>query len=334
MSGLNLSDLAQTFQLRRDTVRIRSDLARATQELSSGRKADLGKSVSGNFGPLAGIDAQLSAIGAYTANSQEAALFADTAQLALERVRSISDELGAQLTTVRQSNVQAVERVVAAEAHAAFRVTVAALNTGVAGRSVFAGAATDGPALAPADEILAKLRTVVAAETTATGVEAALEAWFAPGGDFDTEAYRGSGDALSPFRVAEGRQVEMPIRADDSAFREQLKGLAMAALMNDTRIPDAAGVQHLAETAGKSILSNQDRVLSIQAEIGATQARIDAADTQNAAERTALRIARTDITSVDPYEVATELQNLETQLETIYTITARLSRLNLADFLR
>jgi flagellar hook-associated protein 3 FlgL len=45
-------------------------------------------------------------------------------------------------------------------------------------------------------------------------------------------------------------------------------------------------------------------------------------------------MARSDIVSVDPFEVATELQNLQVQLETIYTITARLSGLSLTKYLR
>jgi flagellar hook-associated protein 3 FlgL len=37
---------------------------------------------------------------------------------------------------------------------------------------------------------------------------------------------------------------------------------------------------------------------------------------------------------VDPYEAATKLEAAQSQLEALYTVTARLSRLNLVDFLR
>jgi flagellar hook-associated protein 3 FlgL len=38
--------------------------------------------------------------------------------------------------------------------------------------------------------------------------------------------------------------------------------------------------------------------------------------------------------AVDPFEAASELQTVQTQLETLYTITARSSRLSLVAFLR
>jgi flagellar hook-associated protein 3 FlgL len=36
----------------------------------------------------------------------------------------------------------------------------------------------------------------------------------------------------------------------------------------------------------------------------------------------------------DPYQAATELELAQTQLEAVYTLTARLSRLSLSDYLK
>ena len=58
------------------------------------------------------------------------------------------------------------------------------------------------------------------------------------------------------------------------------------------------------------------------------------ASARNGAETSALEIARTDILAIDPYRTATELQSTETRLETLYTLTARLSRLSLSEYLR
>jgi len=63
------------------------------------------------------------------------------------------------------------------------------------------------------------------------------------------------------------------------------------------------------------------------------QARIDTATTRNTSEATALGIARAGLVQLDPYETATRLQHAETQLQLIYTLTARMSRLSLADYL-
>ena len=55
---------------------------------------------------------------------------------------------------------------------------------------------------------------------------------------------------------------------------------------------------------------------------------------RNGAETTSLQIARNGITAVDPYETASRLEATRQQLETLYTLTARISRLSLVDFLR
>ncbi len=46
-----------------------------------------------------------------------------------------------------------------------------------------------------------------------------------------------------------------------------------------------------------------------------------------------MEIARTELIGADPYDTATEMEAVQGQLETLYTVTARLSRLSLADFL-
>ena len=53
-----------------------------------------------------------------------------------------------------------------------------------------------------------------------------------------------------------------------------------------------------------------------------------------AAEATALGLAREALIGADPYEAAAALEAAETQLETLYTLTARISRLSLVNFLR
>jgi flagellar hook-associated protein 3 FlgL len=337
MPNMTLSDLSQMFQLRRDTVRVREGLANAAQELSSGKKSDLGRSVFGNFAPLVAIDKQLSALKGYDTNAKEAALFADTAQAALEQVKVVGGNLGTRLVAIEEADITTVGVVFSTESQGAFELAVSALNSSVAGRSVFAGARTDRSPLAPAADMLARLRTLVGTETTAAGVAAVVEDWFSPTGEFLTAVpayYRGSANPISSFKVGEGRSIDMPIKADDPVVREQLKNLAMAAMLDGSGITDSAEKVRLAQIAGEGIIGNQDRMLSLQAQVGSTQARIETASTQNASEKTALQMARSDIVSIDPYEAATELQNLEVQLQTIYTITARLSGLSLTNFLR
>lgn len=337
MPALSLSDLSQMFQLRRDTVRVRQNLATATQELSSGKKSDLGGSVSGNYAPLVAIDQQLSALKGYETNAKEAALFADMAQFSLEQVKQVAGDLGTRLISLKEADLATIGNVFAGEAEGAFELAVSALNGTVAGRSVFGGIATDRAPLASGAEMLTELRAAVVAAgaTTAADVETVLDDWFyTAGGGFETNGYLGSAARMSDVKVAEGRTIAMPIKADDVEIRHQLRGLALGAMLEGAGITDNVEKVRLSQIAGEAMIANQDRMLSLQAQVGSAQARIETASTRNSSESTALKIARNGIVAIDPFEVATELQNLQVQLETIYTITARLSGLSLTNYLR
>ncbi len=329
---MTLSDLSQMFQLRRNTVRVREDLATATQELSTGRHVDLGKSVSGNYGPLVSIDRKLSAIGGYETNSTEATLFLDVAQSSLERIKDATSELSLRLMGVKETEIKSIGNVLAIEAAAAFDVTVSTLNGRAGGRSLFAGIATDRAAIAEPRDILGQIGAAVAGLTKATDVRDAVDAWFTA--NFDTAVYIGSTDPLASFRVGDGREVSMSVRANDPAVRDQLKGLAMSAMISRTDITDQQELAAFANISGNSLVSNRDKIITLQASVGSAQERLATARAENSSERTALAIARSEIVAVDPYKVATDLQNLQTQLETIYTITARLSGLSLTNYIR
>jgi flagellar hook-associated protein 3 FlgL len=66
----------------------------------------------------------------------------------------------------------------------------------------------------------------------------------------------------------------------------------------------------------------------------ALSGRIADATSRNAAEKTALGIARLALVEADPYETAVRLQDLQTRLDAFYILTSRLSSLSLTEYLR
>ena len=184
--------------------------------------------------------------------------------------------------------------------------------------------------------MLAALQTVIAAETTAVGVEAAIDDWFfAPGGGFEAIGYLGSAQPVGSFRLSDFDAESVQLTAADPAIRNMLKGFAMAVLSGDGRSMLASNERlGLARMAGEQLLGSESELAVVRSGVGSAQARIDTVAARNSAETTALGIAKAEITAIDPYKTATELEAISTQLETLYTLTARLSRLSLADFLR
>jgi flagellar hook-associated protein 3 FlgL len=134
--------------------------------------------------------------------------------------------------------------------------------------------------------------------------------------------------------VAQGEAVPLDATALDPGIRDTLKGLAMAAILDRGVLAgQAAERAKLAKTAGAALVTAADARSALAARIGTAEERIATAATRNAAEASALRIARIDMTSSDPYEAATALQEAEAKLDTLFAVTARLSRLSLANYL-
>jgi flagellar hook-associated protein 3 FlgL len=210
---------------------------------------------------------------------------------------------------------------------------VSALNTRFGDRSVFSGVETSAPALADPEVILSAIEGAVAGANSAADVASMVTAWFDAPAGFTAIAYLG-GAASGPLTIAAGERVDLNITAIDPAIKETLKGLAMAALLDRgilLGLPVAR--QELAKTAGLHLLqSNADRA-HLTGRLGAAEAQIEQASARNGAEATALRIVRNNITTVDPYEAAARLQDMQAQLEKIYTLTARMTRLTLMDYL-
>jgi flagellar hook-associated protein 3 FlgL len=72
----------------------------------------------------------------------------------------------------------------------------------------------------------------------------------------------------------------------------------------------------------------------MHAELGSAQARIAEASSLNSALATSLQISRNDLVGRDQFEASNELLELESQLQTMFTITGRLANLTLSNFLR
>lgn len=336
MTMLSIGDLAHSFLIRRQTAGLKADLTRLGTELTTGRKADLSQVLAGDYGPYAGIERALRAVAAFeTANTEAAGMMA-AAQLALENVQDIGRDVTPALLTASSSRDATLIRATSGDARAKFSSVVSTLNTSYADRTLFGGAATDRPALATGDAMMAELKLLVAGETTASGVVAVVDAWFDdPGGGFETMGYLGSATDLAPFQIADGETVAADTRADAAEIRGLLKGYALAGLIAEGALSGDVGEQAtLISTAAERMLTSEDDLTDIRARIGTVEARIEDAEARNAAEAAAYDLARTELVGADPYETATRFEAVYSQIETLYTATAKIAALKFTDYVR
>jgi len=335
MSYISIGDMAQTYMIRRQNAQLKSTATRLANELSTGKTSDVSKRFSGDFSMISSVETSLTTLQAYKSASNEAGQFATVMQTTLGLVQGQTTAAVSALLLTSNSASQTQIQNTSSDVRQKFEAVVSSLNTQVGGRSIFAGAATDGPAIASPAIIIADLKIAIAGQTTAAGVEAAVNTWFEPGGGYETIGYLGSTTSIEPFKIGIGQEADVSITASDSEIRDSLKGLALAALVSEGALAGNISEQALLlRNAADQLLTVGDKQTGMRANLGAVEAQIETVSTQTASEISALEIVRTELLSVDPYNAASELEAVQTQLETLYALTARVSRLSLVDFLR
>jgi flagellar hook-associated protein 3 FlgL len=333
MNSVSYGDLAYSFLLRRHTVSAKAELQSLNSEVVTGQVRDFTAHVRGDVQPLASLDTTLSRLDGYAVLARETGMMAESMQTALGTISSISSDLSAFLISSNSSALESRVSAAGSTARANLNTVVSALNTRFGDQSIFAGKATASQAVTNSETLLTAVQTAVAGATSAADVQAAVSAWFDDPAGYEATIYQG-GVPRAPLTVADGEQAQLNITALDPAIKETLKGLTMAALLDKGILANSPTArQQLAKDAGLHLLqSNTDRAY-LTGRLGGVQAQIDNAASRNSAESTTLKIVRNEITTVDPYEAASKLQDMQSQLEKIYTLTARMTRLSLMDYL-
>ena len=313
----------------------RPDFSRVTEEVASGQVSDVKSVLRGNTGYLSEIENDLQTLSGYRVATVEAAQFADASQTALELVNSSVERLSSIFFAMPNNAFGAVLDQFSNDAETEMTTIVNALNTTSGGRSVFAGRATDRSALEDVDAILDALRAATATAMTPEELKTQVDQWFSDPLGFATVAYTGTDEALVPFRVGNDETVEVRVTANDAAFRDILKQVSIAVISEDASFGFSTSErQGLLRDSGQGLFQVQTDLTAVRASVGSAQARIDAVSTRNATEENALLIAKGALLQVDPYEAATELEAVQFQLQSLYTVTARMSDMSFVNFIR
>lgn len=334
MAMFSIGDLAQSLQLRRQTHSLKSEVQTLSTEVTTGVAVDLGNKVRGDFTPLAALELSLARTGAYRAAATETAQMLQAMQVSLAAVNELAGDHAAKMLIASTSTSATHLAAGASDSRSHFALAVSALNARYADRTLFAGTQTQGAAVADADTLLSALSAVTSGVQTAEALELAIDDWFDSPGGFVATGYLG-GPALAPIGVARGETVTLDVTALDPAILGTLKAFALGAMMEQPGFSGNTSV--LADVARRSaerLMESQSDRAGLAARIGHAEARTASAAMRNLTEHSALEIARSELVSVDPYDTAVRLEIAQTRLEALYTITARISRLSLVDFLR
>lgn len=332
------SDLARLNALQRQAIEARNNLDLSGSEMTTGEKASPFEAAGGNLTRLFSLERALERNAVYSDTIVLNEMRLEIAQEALGRVYGTVETLSVDLLGAVGIGDMSAARLHATSARRGFVETVSTLNSRVAGQALFAGAATNGAALASAETMLAEIEALAAPPAVANAQEAidAVEAYFTrPGGGFFATGYIGSDVDLSPVEIGDGVRVETGVRADSAELVSVLQAHALGAIVADGAFADDATAQKIVLTAAADrLLDARDNVRMLRTQVGVSQNVMERAHAGRTSERNTFELARTKMIEADPLEAASRYQALEAQLEAIYTVTSRLSQLRFANFMR
>lgn len=337
MALTSIGDMSQHFMTMRHNTDLKTRLNRLTNELSTGKVGDLTRHLGGDRTRLASFDRGLALLEGFGRAASEASQTLSMMQTVLDQVNTTRGKVAEQLLPVTATST--FEQVTEA-AHAGregFRTVALAMNARLADRALFAGTGTEGAAMGDPDAMLTAIAGAVAASgaVDAAGVVAAVEDWFQQPGGFDTLGYIGATGDPARRRVDQQHTVTLDARADDPAIVNILMASAIAAMAEAPGVALPTDTKSaLIRDAGERLLTAGQGIVGVQSRLGTAEARIAEVAQSQTGQRTALTLMRNDMVAADPYDTATALQAVQIQLETHYTLTARLSRLSLTEYLR
>jgi flagellar hook-associated protein 3 FlgL len=330
------SDLARMQTLKGRAIATRDALDRAGLEFSTHQKASRYEATGGNLTRLFALERSLDRNAVFSETIALTELRIDTMQASFGLIAEPAGELGLKLADATGLGDAASALFHAGTARREFAAVIGTLNTQVAGQALFAGTATDSPAVAPADTILADLDALAGGAATAADAITAIEAYFAPpAGGFFATGYLGTTDDLAAVEIGEGERLDFAVRADAEELVAVLQAHALAAVVAGGAFAgDQAAQLGLLAEAGRQLTAAKDGMLELRGQVGMAQEAVEQARAARTAERDTLDLARSKLVGVDPLEAASRFQALEAQLEAIYTVTARIGSLRFMNFMR
>lgn len=337
-------------QAARTTVRdTQNRLAVAQTEATTGRRADVGLALGVRTGVSVALRHHQARLEAITSSNALASSRMDASQSAMTAMVGGAQSLVSTLLAARSSRTGPGDAAIAAKS--ALQSFTELLNASVGGTSLFGGIDSD---VAPMADFFASGSSngtaISNAFQTAFGfppgdpaavnidpasMTAFLDGLFAS--EFTDAAWQASWSQASSqnvlSRISTNQTVETSVNANEPGFRQLAAAYTMVAGLGASKL-NANTFQVLADRSASLAQQGIAEIAKSQATLGVAQQRVATADQRMSIEMDLMTRSIGKLESVDPYEAATRVSELQTQLETSYALTARMQRLSLLDYLR
>jgi flagellar hook-associated protein 3 FlgL len=169
---------------------------------------------------------------------------------------------------------------------------------------------------------------------TGTQMQSFLTSQFDPlfSGANWTSDWSQASDTTLTSQISDTQTVSSSVSANEPAFQDLAEAYTMVANL---------GTQNLSGDALNTLISNATTLIqqgitgltNLQTNLGLVQNDVTAANTQMSSQMNILSTQINNLESVDPYQASTQVTELQTQLETAYSLTSQIQKLSLVNYI-
>ncbi len=147
-----------------------------------------------------------------------------------------------------------------------------------------------------------------------------------------TSNWSSASDQTLTSTIGPNQTESTSVSANQPAFQELAQAYTMLSDLGTQNLSQGA-YQAVTSSATNLLMSAITNLTNIQASVGRVQASISNSNNQMSAQMNVLSTQISNLESVNSYEVATRVSELQTQLETSYSLTSQLHNLTLVNYL-
>ena len=326
------SDLTKLLIFQDRSNFLNAKITTLNQELITGRLANLGQDRTAHIPKIQYLERQFAMISAYETVQKDANSHFDQVDLSIEKMQGLVQDVGEALFQIIGSNAQ----IPLAKTHkmttALFEDLISALNRNSPSGFLFSGNKTNQVPFPKAKDIIDQIKDFSFGSKSKEDLEDKLHDWFdGLSSPFQHDIYKGSQTGIKTFQISPDMSVSLEFRANDLQFRNLLKSAALA-IVATTGSFSKNEQKNALKFAAEGLLSANDALIEMRAELGGFKERIENQATHDATQLASFKHSYNDLTNANPYETATNLKSAENQLERLYLLTSHLSKLSFMDF--
>lgn len=326
-------------------ARMQGELARLQREVSTGRHDDLGLALGTATAKDISLRIHLSDVEFNAAQAEQAQPKAQVVQSSLDSISKLAKNFFEAVSGAR--GAADGQRLAVSAAKAALSSLRDILNTSYAGQYIFGG---QNSAIPPMSDPLsgtadAAIDAAFQSEFGMARNDPAVSSITGPAMDafvsgnyaqlFEQPSWSANWSSASDASVRQrvgATTFDITANANSDFARSLTQAFSMVSSLGEGNLSQGAFEAAL-DKATELTLKAQSQLGSEQASIGVAQQRITDEISNLDLRKSALSKAINNLEAVDPYEAATAVNTLMTQLQSSYSITARISQLSLLNYL-